>query len=192
MAKSSGGMRASDRSNLSHNVKKYEAKIKDRKTEKLYVFDKKGKILADLDGTKNKVKIPRSAFEKMKDNVIIHNHPSALERKGIERIGTSFSIQDIHTAVTSDAKEIRAVTTTYVFSLKRPRKGWGKFSKVRKEYKKAEIETRSELERYIRQYKGSKNTAYARANVLHTNLIVKKVAKKFGWEYSHKKHNYGK
>ena len=195
MAKSSGGVR-NEKSNPNQRIQriiaKFESRIKDDKKETLYVVGSRGDILAEEKGSKDQVVIPRSAMKLIKNNVVIHNHPSATKRRGIERIGQSFSLADIHTAVTGDAKEMRAVTTTYVFSLKRPKKGWGNFKEIHKEYQQAEKEVYAKLSKYIRWYKGDKDTAYARANVLHFNLITKKVAKKFGWKYSHKKHNYGK
>ena len=124
---------------------------------------------------------------RLKDSVFTHNHPSALGRTGVGAIGTSFSHQDLTFAVGANVKEMRAVTPTYTFSVKRPKNGWGVSPKqVRAAYSRAERAVKKEMDRYL-NIVGRSQTSYDRANASYYNQINKRVAEKFGWEYSHKR-----
>jgi hypothetical protein len=91
-------------------IREYEDKIKARKTEKAYVFDKKGNVLLEKDGTKSQVAFSGDDLKLLKGNILTHNHPSA----------SSFSPQDIQTACGNDVYEIRATGTfrTYIMRIK--------------------------------------------------------------------------
>lgn len=90
-------------------------------------------------------------------------------------------------AVGANLKEIRAVTPTYTFSVKRPKNGWGVSpNQVKRAYDKAEKEVRREMDKYLDRV-GRTKTSYDRANASYYNQINKRVAEKFGWKYSHKR-----
>lgn len=103
---------------------KTESKIRNMKTERVYAYDKNGKEIAHSNsGTNNRTALPEGNY---KDSIVTHNHPN----KGIGntiagRVGTVLSGADIYMAIASNVSEIRNVTKTYTYSLKRPKNGWG-------------------------------------------------------------------
>lgn len=123
MAKTSGGVRKEN--GISKTLKASESSIRRNKYESAIVIGKNGNILLNKNGGKRSVSFTKEEAAKLKDAVFTHNHPSALRASGIMRIGNSFSADDLVTAVKTDVKEMRAVTPTYTFSMKRPKGGWG-------------------------------------------------------------------
>jgi NAD+--asparagine ADP-ribosyltransferase len=89
-------------------VRNKEVGIKDRKTEKAYIFDKDGKVVFEKSGNKNGVKFTTDELSKMKGNVLTHNHPN----------GTSFSSEDIKLACDWNLKEVRAIGNNNVYVMK--------------------------------------------------------------------------
>lgn len=87
-----------------------EASIKGEAREHIYVFTQKGKLLASNKGTSNQV-----AIDVPKNSIVTHNHPA----------GSDLSKSDVINAIEANASEIRAVTTKGVYSVKRPKGGWG-------------------------------------------------------------------
>lgn len=191
MSKSSG----SNRGLLSEGSKLYREKLKSTETNirtKRYevgvVLDRKGNILVRREGTAREVRFSKEELKLMKDNVLTHNHPSALGRSGVSAIGNPFSKKDLILAVARNVKEIRAVTPTYTFSIKRPKGGWKvNWKDISKAVDYANRKYRKKLNSYIWNYKGKEPTARLRANALHWHLVNKEVAKKMGWNYTHKK-----
>lgn len=104
------------------NIVGMEQKYRRNKDETLHVFNSKGDIVSSIGGKGAQVvfdpkKIPANS-------ILTHNHPRSLGESGIRRIGNSFSSDDIRSAIRVNAKEMRAVTPTYTFSIKRPKGGW--------------------------------------------------------------------
>lgn len=200
MGKTSGGVRGGNSSNIrstrkgateqgytdkmAKNIISKESEYRYNKDETLHIFNDKGELLKSIGGKGAEVK----TYEKIPENSILtHNHPRSLGEKGIRSIGNSFSRQDIVTAVSTNAKEIRAVTPTYTFSVKRPKGGWGASANtISGDFKRAHEAVYKEMSSYVhnRNYSAS---AMARAEVTHFDRVMKKMAKKYGWEYSHKK-----
>ena len=85
-----------------------------RKTEKAYVLDKNGKTVFSKAGGKDVVGFTESEVKYLKDNIMIHNHPS----------GYSFSVSDVTTMLRAKAYEIRVVgkKSRYIMKLKDPGK----------------------------------------------------------------------
>jgi hypothetical protein len=97
---------------LEKKLTKIENEIKNDKYETLVCIDKNGNELVRQKGSKTKVRLSNEESNKIvKDSIITHNHPGATTapKGSMLRIGTSFSIQDIKTAVIKDLSEIRAV-----------------------------------------------------------------------------------
>lgn len=105
------------------NIVGIEQKYRRNKDETLHVFNSKGDIVSSIGGKGARVIF--NAKQIPANSILTHNHPRSLAEKGIKRIGNSFSIDDINTAIKTNAKEMRAVTPTYTFSIKRPKGGWG-------------------------------------------------------------------
>ncbi|MEX2513514.1 MAG: hypothetical protein WD398_11455 [Cyclobacteriaceae bacterium] len=89
-------------------------KIRFEKEEYLYVF-KNGKQFRRYRGEKSYVNIPLEYLFELKDTSLVHNHPS----------DTTFSLDDVQSAVKYNVRELLVVTKQYVYSIKRPENGWG-------------------------------------------------------------------
>lgn len=114
-------------------VKEKERRIKDLGHEEAYVVDDNGNVLYHGNGSKNRVAIPVSV---QKDNIITHNHPRFSRNNNLsQNVGAALSGSDVYSAINSDAKGIRAVTSNYTFTIMRPKEGWGELR-----YKSASIE----------------------------------------------------
>ena len=83
--------------------------------------DRYGRMVEATSGSGSRVFINPARIPE--NSVLTHNHPS--NNAGIAgRVGQAFSGADLRIAVVTNAKEIRAVTPNYVYSIKRPAKGW--------------------------------------------------------------------
>lgn len=166
------------------NIIGIEQKFRHNSDETVHIFTKNGDIVTTVGGKGARVELRGNNIPP--NCIITHNHPQSLGASGIERIGNSFSPADILTAVDLNAKEIRAVTPTYTFSLKRPKGGWGVSVK---EVGEAFIWARSTVDRSDKAYfskVGQNKISEARADVAYWHKVMKILAKKYGWDYSKK------
>ena len=176
-----------------------ENAIRNDIVENISVFDEKGNVAFQAKSKdEDSVDIPWSIPS---NSVITHNHPAAKRPDQ----GGSFSKKDIIKAVVLDAKEIRAVTPSYTYRMKRPAKGWG--TKTRNEavlgigrngklvYDKSIVRAegiykrifkRAELaeSKYIQEYKGDKRVAARRSSAVFWHQVNKDFAKQMGFEYT--------
>ena len=106
-------------SKMVKNILGMENRIRQNRNESLHVFDSKGNLIESIGGKGAEVSYKGHRIPQ--NSILTHNHPKSLGARGIRRIGNSFSIEDIVSAVSLNAAEIRAVTPTYTFSLKRPK-----------------------------------------------------------------------
>jgi hypothetical protein len=166
------------------NIVGMEQKYRRNKDETLHVFNSKGDIVSSIGGKGAQVysdpkKIP-------KNSILTHNHPHSLGERGIRRIGGSFSSVDIRSAIMVNAKEMRAVTPTYTFSIKRPKGGWGvSADKATRAFEYANMKVTKQMYKYLDQTKWNESSI-ARAEVTHSHKVMKILAKKYGWDYSKK------
>lgn len=189
MGRNSSGVRGGKSNNpFSRRLKSVENGIRMNRYESAIVIDKKGNIVFDKRGGSRQVYFTRQEVNNMRDNVLTHNHPSSLGSRGVTSLGSTFSREDINLAISSNLKEIRAVTPHgYTYSLKRPSKGWGtSINEVNASYKAIETRVRRNLNKYLDKV-GRNETTYARANRLHHHFINKELARKYGWIYSRSK-----
>lgn len=170
---------------MAKNILGLEGKIRGNKDESLHAFSRSGTLLKSIGG-----KGARVAFgpkDIPANSILTHNHPRSLGETGIKRIGNSFSVLDIVSAVSVNASEIRAVTPTYTFSVKRPKGGWGGSAKsVGDTFLKAHKEVQKEMHAYLDKM-GWSNDSIARAEVTQYHRVMQKMAKKYGWDYTKKK-----
>lgn len=149
-------------------------------------FNKDGEVVLNKDGQSRHVAFTAEECRKLKNTIMTHNHPSgwAYPENSVRRIGNSFSEDDILMAVRCDLAEMRAVTPNYTFVLKRPKKGWGvtpeDFHQV---YKSVNKLIREEGDAYVDKM-GSSESSCDRAGIVHFHKVNKRLAKRFGWEYS--------
>lgn len=186
-----------------------EARIRNLKEERIYAFDENGKELAhSTTGTSKNTFLPRGNY---KDAILTHNHPQAwMNGKGLgERVGTTFSAEDLILAAVNDAKEIRAVTRGgYTFSIKRPKNGW-RISKedvptIRKKYERKKLQAFLKYDiakenRGERQYRESETRFkypfddkyekqfYERNNINAFHQAMKELSKEYGFGYTRKR-----
>lgn len=172
-------------SKMVKNILGMEQKYRSNKDETLHVFSPSGNIIRSFGGKGAKAEYDKNKIPA--GSILTHNHPLSLGQTGIRSIGNSFSVQDIYSAVNVNAREIRAVTPRYTFSVKRPKGGWGGSAKsVGEAFQKASSEVRSELTSYLKKTDWS-DASVARAEVTHFHKVMQKMAKKYGWDYSKKK-----
>ncbi len=167
---------------MARNITGTEQEIRKLSDEQLHVFNTKGNKVMQIQGEGAKVNL--KGYKIPENSIITHNHPRALGKSGIMAIGNSFSGNDIAVAISNNAKEIRAVTPTYTFSIKRPKGGWGvSVEDFAKSYNSASFSKKLDNYNYIDKRKGSQ-TAVDRANITHYHTLWKELSKKYGWDYS--------
>lgn len=183
-----------------------EARIRDMKTERAYVFDKNGKELSrSAGGSSNKTHV--TMYE---DSIVTHNHPysKGLGSSLAGRIWVPLSGTDIYSAISTNVAEIRAVTGTYTYSLKRPKGGWGMTSaQAKKEFGVKKSEWSKKVTAAGEEYairSGKRGRLYDamrrgeniqkeaieyndRINVGTQVSVMKEYAKKYGWSFTRKK-----
>lgn len=178
-------------------VNRLEAQIRNRKTEKGYVIGSDGQVIGEsVRSGKSFARFYSRDLKK--DSIVTHNHPNDI-RSGLfgtmaGRIGVPFSSTDIEMAVRHDLKEVRAVTPTYTFSIRRPKGGWGNSQEVMRALNEYHNSLRPQMNRYANQQARmgniSRQRAYEvndRANVGIQYSGLKELAKRFGWEFTRKK-----
>lgn len=168
-------------------IRETEQQIRQNKEfETGVVFDKNGNILVDKRGSARHVAFTRDECAKMKDAILTHNHPGGWKyaENKLGRVGNSFSGDDIVLAIAYNLEEIRAVTPLYTFSMKRPKDGWGiNWKKARESFASA----KSSVNKYMNAYfdkVGRDVENHERANAIFYHLVNRKLAKKYGWEYT--------
>ena len=152
-------------------------------------FDKDGNVVLDKRGAATSISFTDAECKAVKDCVFTHNHPRGWSAKTgtLKRIGNSFSKNDITFAIGNDTAEIRAVTPTFTFSMKRPKNGWGiSILEVNESFILMEREVKSQMLTMISKAKTNEEQerAIERAEILHHHLIWKKFAEKYGIKYT--------
>ena len=167
------------------NIVGMEQRYRNNKDETLHAFSSSGDIVISFAGKGEQVTFD---WDKIPANSILtHNHPRAIGQTGIRAIGNSFSVQDIASAVSVNAKEMRAVTPTYTFSVKRPKGGWGGSAKeIVADYNKAHQQVYKEMNNYLGK-QGYSEASIARAESTHFHKVMQKMSKKYGWDYTKKR-----
>lgn len=176
-----------------------EAKIRKLKTERIYAYDQNGKEIShSTRGTSTSTKLP-SGYN-YKDAIFTHNHPgNGLDNNIAGRIGRGFSSADIATAVANNASEVRAITSTYTYSMKRPKNGWGistqrqavnvakKIKDRRMKYFNSYVAKPSSDYTHGRISREQLSIVWDRADVVSINKALREVAKELGWNYTRKR-----
>jgi hypothetical protein len=123
--------------------------------------------------------------------IVTHNHPLQGRSKGRDRAddGGSFSKQDFQYARGIDAKEMRAVTGKYTFSIRRPATGWNPGSKDEGAYRRAKARVDRRIKKYYEATKKDWKTAGHRVSATYWHLVNKEFAKAAGYTYTKTKVN---
>ena len=176
-----------------------ESKIRNRKTEIAYAVDDNGQVIKiSVSGSRNRTRInpglvPRNA-------VLTHNHPSAEDKPimyngrkvGVSGGGSGMAAKivaphsgaDLRAAILLNAKETRAVSPTYTFSVRRPEGGWNvSADEVEREWNKVYDSFKKEYE----SYRKSGREQFGRFNLMASHQATRAVAKKYGFTYTRRK-----
>jgi hypothetical protein len=161
---------------------------KNTEFETAVAFDKDGNVVIDKRGQSRSVSFTDDEILKMKDAIMTHNHPLGwkYEENTLGRIGNSFSLNDIDMAIKADMSEIRAVTPTYTFVMKRPANGWPKLNQAIRKMNEIEQKIKHDFNNLIRN-SSERSTAVNRAMALHYHKLWKDFSKQYGIEYTKKK-----
>lgn len=163
------------RSGLERAMASRMNEIRHSATEHASIFDRNGnEVFRNDNGTENSVEIDDKYIT---NNISIHNHPK----------GHSFSAGDVANTVENNGAEMRVIGRNgRVYSLKRPKGGWGMTGEQAYEaYNRKFWSNYSKGSQYASGYKGDKAVATGRyqATVAHTTM--KQLAKEFGWKYTY-------
>lgn len=173
-----------------------EARIRNFRTEHGVVVDRDGREIYRTSGSSSRVYIPGAYLRP--DSVFTHNHPLPrdLTDNLAGRVGVPLSGQDIIVAARNNLAEVRAVTTSYTFSVRRPANGWGSIDlrAFAEDYARATRGIRESGERLASVYRRSgrisqsdANTINARANVAVQSSAMRELAKKYGFTYTRRR-----
>lgn len=178
-----------------YTVNKMESQIRNRKTEKGYVIDSDGNVTGEsIRSSSHTAKFLSRDLKK--DSIVTHNHPTEGANSGLYgtmagRIGVPLSTADIRAAVTHDLKEVRAVTPTYTWSLRRPKGGWGNTQEVLNALRRYDTNVNVKAQTYaFNQMPKTRERAREvtdRANVGTQYSELKELAKRFGWEFTRRR-----
>ena len=185
----------------SFRVSQLEGKIRNRKTEKGYIVGANGQIIGEsIKGTSHKAKFLISDMKNSRDAILTHNHPTEGADSGLYgtlagRIGVPFSGQDLKLAAQYDLKEVRAVTPTYTYSIRRPKGGWGDIFKIERAMRSYTLRAGTGAQTYaIKQGLYSsvlprrrQQEISDRANVGTQYSLLKQIAKELGWEFTRRR-----
>lgn len=177
-------------------VREWEEAHRNDRIESVAVVDADGNLnpLGDpiIRGTQTGAQV-RILTSRIPENAIItHNHPSENMTGIAGRVGNAPGRADIATAIGNNAKEMRAASSGYIFSVKRPASGWGVSAR---EFAKAyDKERRKQMKEYAGKLPygwESTRDEVARVNSRFSATIadntLKAISKKYGFTYSRRR-----
>ncbi len=136
-------------------------------------FNSKGKALFTQKGDVSTVHYDKRQMELMKNNVLVHNHPSVNDENDKYEVlfGHSISIGDVIMASVNNLKETRVVAGSYTYAIKRPENGWPSVDDIHDAFKKSSIHV-------AKEYNGGRFY-----NALFSHLNMKYAARILGLNY---------
>ena len=178
-----------------------ETKIRNRKTETARAITDDGRVVDITVGRGSSDRAHIDVRLVPQNAVLTHNHPSGYDQpvysNGVRigvmgggsgmgaRIVTSLSGDDIRLALRTNAKEVRAVSPTYTYSLRRPAGGWGNVTpeQIQREWYEEARRFQNENQSYAR----SGREQLGRFNAVLSHAVTRKLANKYGWTYTRRK-----
>ena len=151
-------------------------KIRFEKFEHLYVF-KNGRQFRRYIGEESYVNMQLEFLFELQDACVVHNHPS----------GTTFSFDDVISAVNYNLRELFVVTHQYIYSIKRPEKGWNiNFTdeSVQQDLDSCEKNAREIIEKNVAQFQ----IKHEEKDILFLHFIWVFFFNMFNIEYAKKEH----
>lgn len=143
--------------------------------EKLHLYDRTGKFVAEIIGDEKGVTIPRELVPLVNGGFTVHWHPPE-KRQFFE----SFSADDIVAAVSENEAETFVASQNYLYSM-RPTRGWTieLLEKILKLYDRYEKDIEHELKEKL--FRNKMSWAEIRDTARHE--IWKRIARKLGLSY---------
>ena len=176
---------------LARAVLETEAKRRNERWEYATVIDGDGnEVLSKTSYHPNHVELTPKEAAKLENNIFTHNHPEDPgNNMWWKAIGSPFSPADIVAAVQTNAREIRAVTPNYTFSLKRPKGGWGVSSS---EVQRTLTDLMAAYQIRDIPYELGKGPdkmreRSSRAQIVRPHQALRELSKRWGWDYTKKK-----
>ena len=159
----SGGMGSRSRG-LERALSARMKEIQHSDDEHVSIFDKNGKEVFRADGNNNHVEYDDDLAV---NRVTVHNHPGS----------TTFSYGDIESAISTNQSEMHVITQSgIIYSLKRPKKGWGiKASQLHEETNKAGESVVKKMNKLGKTFKSDEDAVNAQWKALSKNM---------GWSFS--------
>lgn len=173
-------------------INQLENKIRNRKTEKGYIIGSDGQVIGEsIKSTRGSCSFYVKDMMNGKDAVMTHNHPNAeMGNTLAAQIGLPFSNDDLERAVRYDMKEVRAVTPSYTYSIRRPKNGWGDERTISRELRNWKREADRNYYAYrnapYRRNASMKET-WDRGNVGGQYSAWKNTLKALGWTMTRRK-----
>ena len=178
-------------------LQRIENAHRNRKTEQINIVDENGNVVLSKNGSATRVRMTNYEASQMKDRILTHNHPNpGNEHNGLGtglagQIGLTLSGADVGASIRNNAKEVRASAQGYVYSVKRPKGGWGNINSyaVEREINQARMGDFGWAKQYVNSAK-TREEAYnrqGRYNVATQNAAMRAIAKKYGFTYTRRK-----
>ena len=169
----------SEKASVEKALKNERKRLLRQRSEVMSIIGKNGQILGSVEGTFGNVYFNDEIAEKIKDNIITHNHPGSMNQKGLLGIGRSLSDKDIVTAVECQAQSIVAETQLYRYSATRKGGSWNASADaIKKRYAEIYDELRNVYDKQI---------SIGDRDVILQHLTMKKLSKEFDFIYSYKR-----
>lgn len=171
---------------LRKNLRREENSIRNEQKEWMTLIDTKGKVhKKHTDRNTDSVYISPKTFNKINritnnQTILTHNHP--YETLGNLAVPSSFSPNDLYTAIVLNLAGVRAVDPVYTYIIKRPKKGWPKIGSAKKftdELMKIDSNTRKYWKKMVNEGKMDLYT-YER-DIAH--YVAREFAKHLGLPY---------
>ncbi len=178
-----------------------EGQIRNRRTETARAITDDGRVINITVGTGSRSRAGVDRRLVPQDSVLTHNHPHELDQPIVRngrvigvhgggtgmgaRLVTSLSGDDIRLAILTNAKEVRAVSPTYTYSIRRPRGGWGGLNPdpLQSEWYALARRFRDEN----RSYAQSGREQLGRYNAVMSHSITREMARRYGWTYTRRR-----
>lgn len=167
----------------------FEKQRRNSRSEYGLTVDKDGNIVKERRGNYRAIRWYTSEIPR--DGILTHVHPVSKKMASMSNfarsVGKSLSGGDIRTAISTNLKEIRAVTPNYTFSMRRPAGGWGVSAKdFYKDYDATWNRNLARLKAYADAGGDIKtlNQRYGRLNVALDHQTMRELAKKYGFIYT--------
>jgi hypothetical protein len=161
------------------NISRFEEDIRNRTKEWCAVFSENGEKILEkesiFEDSHEVCKFNDSEFEKMKNQILTHNHPSR----------SPFSTEDITLAVDAQLSELRVVTAKGTFSLKRNSNCWPEKTWIFVEFEKIENNCKPGLEQKFRDSAIHEGLDYSDHDWYIKNLIWKKISEPLELQYQY-------